>query len=99
MHDLASLTDDLVALGLPAGSILLLHSGFRSLGPVQGGPATVISALRAVLGPEGTLLAPTFTTQLTDPVTWPSPPPPEERERIRATLPAFDPATSSPHRM
>jgi aminoglycoside 3-N-acetyltransferase len=99
MYDSDSLTADLRALPLPEGAILLLHSGMRSLGPVQGGADAVISALRAALGPGGTLLAPAFTTDLIDPYTWPVPPPPEERERRMAQMPAFDPATSPPHRM
>lgn len=99
MYDRASLTADLRALGVPSGALLLLHSGFRSLGPVLGGPDTVIAALREALGPEGTLAVPTFTTQLIDPQTWPSPPPPEERARIMASMPGFDPETSPPHHM
>jgi aminoglycoside 3-N-acetyltransferase len=99
MYDADSLTADLRALPLPEGVILLLHSGMRSLGPVQGGPDAVIAALRAALGPQGTLLAPAFTTNLIDPYTWPSPPPPEERERLMAEMSSFDPAKSTPHRM
>jgi aminoglycoside 3-N-acetyltransferase len=99
MYDTDSLTADLRALPLPEGVILVVHSGMRSLGPVQGGADAVIAALRAALGPGGTLLAPAFTTQLIDPYTWPVPPPPEERQRRMAEMPTFDPAASPPHRM
>ncbi len=47
-------------LGLAAGDTLLVHSSYRSLGPVDGGPETVAAALEAALGPDGTLIMPTF---------------------------------------
>lgn len=56
--------DDLAAgfrgLGLRAGDVVLVHSSYRSLGEVKGGPRTVIDALVEVLTPEGTLIMPTF---------------------------------------
>jgi aminoglycoside 3-N-acetyltransferase len=59
----------------------------------------VVHALRDVLGAAGTLLAPTFTTDLIDPYSWPVPPPPAERAARMATMPLFDPASSEPHKM
>ncbi len=47
-------------LGLKAGDIVLVHSSYKSLGSVQGGPQTVIDALLEVLTPDGTLIMPTF---------------------------------------
>ncbi len=56
--------DDLViafrATGLESGDTLLVHSSYKSFGGVDGGPQTVIDALLTVLGPEGTLIMPTF---------------------------------------
>jgi aminoglycoside 3-N-acetyltransferase len=56
--------DDLVTgfqdLGLEAGDTLLVHSSYRSFGPVDGGPPTVVAALESVLGADGTLIMPTF---------------------------------------
>jgi aminoglycoside 3-N-acetyltransferase len=56
--------DDLVSafrdLGVQPGDTLLVHSSYKSLGPVDGGPQTVVNALEAALGPEGTLIMPTF---------------------------------------
>jgi aminoglycoside 3-N-acetyltransferase len=46
--------------GVAAGDTLLVHSSFKSLGGVEGGPQTVIDALLEVLSPEGTLIMPTF---------------------------------------
>jgi len=71
----------------------------KALGPVEGGPLTVLRALQEALGPAGTLLVPTFTTHLTDPILWPVPPPPEERQRIMAEMEPFDPVRSKPHKM
>lgn len=47
-------------LGLGGGDTVLVHSSYKSLGPVIGGPRTVIDALQCVLGPDGTLIMPTF---------------------------------------
>ena len=47
-------------LGVEAGDSLLVHSSYKSFGPVEGGPQTVIHALEAALGEEGTLIMPTF---------------------------------------
>jgi aminoglycoside 3-N-acetyltransferase len=47
-------------LGVEEGDTLLVHSSYKSFGDVEGGPQTVIQALEAALGPEGTLIMPTF---------------------------------------
>lgn len=48
------------ACGVEQGDILLVHSSFKSLGPVDGGAETVISGFLEALGEEGTLVLPTF---------------------------------------
>lgn len=48
------------AAGVCHGDILIVHSSFKSLGPVDGGAETVISGLLDAVGPEGTLVLPTF---------------------------------------
>jgi len=60
MLTLNDLVDGFRSLGVEAGDTLLVHSSYKSFGPVDGGPQTVVSALEAVLGPEGTLIMPTF---------------------------------------
>lgn len=60
MLTLNDLVDGFCSLGVEAGDTLLVHSSYKSFGPVDGGPQTVVSALEAVLGPEGTLIMPTF---------------------------------------
>lgn len=47
-------------LGLSAGDAVMVHSSFKSFGPVAGGPETVIRAIMEVLTPEGTLMMPSF---------------------------------------
>jgi aminoglycoside 3-N-acetyltransferase len=39
---------------------MFVHSSLKSVGPVEGGPAAIIAAMREALGPSGTLLMPTF---------------------------------------
>lgn len=70
---------DLAALGVRQGGLLLVHSSLKSLGPVPGGPETVVRALLAALGPSGTLLMPALSYKsvtgdhpLFDPATTPS---------------------------
>ncbi|MQA89282.1 MAG: AAC(3)-VI family aminoglycoside N-acetyltransferase [Gemmatimonas sp.] len=53
-------TDQLRALGVEEGGVLLVHTSFRAVRPVEGGPAGLISALREALGPQGTLVMPSW---------------------------------------
>jgi aminoglycoside 3-N-acetyltransferase len=51
----------LLELGVRRGGVLLVHTSFREVRPVAGGPLGLIDALRKALGPEGTLVMPTMT--------------------------------------
>jgi aminoglycoside N3'-acetyltransferase len=55
------LVDQLRTLGVDAGGVLVVHTSFSKVGPVEGGPEGLIDALRAVLGREGTLVMPSMT--------------------------------------
>jgi aminoglycoside 3-N-acetyltransferase len=55
------LVDGFRKLGLRAGDLVMAHSSLRSLGHVEGGAETVVSALRALLGEAGTLVVPTLS--------------------------------------
>jgi aminoglycoside 3-N-acetyltransferase len=55
------LKGQLRALGVREGGILLVHTSFRAVGPVEGGPLGLVDALGAALGPEGTLVMPAMS--------------------------------------
>ena len=87
----AQLCDGLAALGVGSGDMVMVHASLKALGPVEGGPATVVDALCEAIGRDGTLLAY---------VSWDRSPyeetlggnrlSPEERD----VWPAFDPETA-----
>jgi aminoglycoside 3-N-acetyltransferase len=54
----------LKAIGVKQGASLMVHSSLSAYGYVEGGAATVVEALREVLGPKGTLLMPTHSNNL-----------------------------------
>lgn len=54
------LASDLAALGLRQDQDVLIHAAFSALGPVEGGPAGILSAIRDVIGPSATILAPAY---------------------------------------
>lgn len=56
-----AVVNQLRALGVRAGAVLLVHTAFRAVRPVAGGPIGLIRALREALGPNGTLVMPTMT--------------------------------------
>ena len=49
------------ALGVEAGGVLLVHTSFRATRPVEGGPLGLIEALRDALGPDATLVMPSWS--------------------------------------
>lgn len=52
---------DLLAIGVRPGGILVVHTSFRAIGPIERGADGLIEALTRALGPEGTLVMPTMT--------------------------------------
>ena len=76
---------DLETLGLERGDAVLAHAALRMVGPILGGPDTLIDALLDVIGPEGTLLG------YCD---WQMPEEIQTRPDLRDEVPPFDPASS-----
>lgn len=58
-HDV--LVEQLRELGVSPGQTLLVHSSFRAVRPVEGGPLGLIQALESAIGPDGTLVMPAWT--------------------------------------
>lgn len=54
--------DELLALGVRSGGVLVVHTAFSKLAPlVEGGPRGLIDELLATIGPEGTLVMPAMS--------------------------------------
>lgn len=52
---------DINKLGIKNGAVVFVHSSLSKIGYVDGGPSTVIKALKKVIGDNGTLVMPAFT--------------------------------------
>lgn len=57
----ADVANQLRSHGVEEGGVLLVHTSFRAVGRVEGGPLGLIEALRAALGSDGTLVMPSWT--------------------------------------
>ena len=57
----ATVVEQLRGLGIPRGCVLLVHTAFSVTGPIEGGPDGLIDALLEAIGPEGTLVMPSWT--------------------------------------
>jgi aminoglycoside 3-N-acetyltransferase len=57
----AAVADQLRALGVKPGGVLLVHTSFRAVRPIEGGPLGLIAALRDALGADGTLVMPSMS--------------------------------------
>ena len=57
-HSIADVAAQLSRLGVRESGVLLVHTSFRAVRPVDGGPLGLIRALRESLGNRGTLVMP-----------------------------------------
>ena len=94
----ASRTDlawDLARLGVGDGDTIMVHCSLKAVGPVSGGPATIVDALLHAVGPHGNLMAY---------VSWDQSPYEETlnggtlNQEERDDWPAFDPRTAGTFR-
>ena len=60
MRNTNALVRQLCALGVRPEGVLLAHTAFSSVAPVEGGPRGLIEALLAALGEHGTLVMPSM---------------------------------------
>ena len=54
------LIGQLRALGVQPGGVLLVHSSYRAIRPLEGGPQAVVDALLSAVGPAGTIVMPSW---------------------------------------
>ena len=82
---------DLKDIGVREGKPLLVHASLRSVGEIEGGAETLVEAFREVLGANGTLLVPAFTSQRRDPALRENAPASQDEiEALRRTIPPYD---------
>jgi aminoglycoside 3-N-acetyltransferase len=61
VEHLLTLRDQLLALGVEPGGVLVVHTAFSKIAPIEGGPAGLIEALLSAVGPSGTLVMPSMS--------------------------------------
>ena len=94
-NTIESLSRDLRALGLEDGDAVMVHSSLGQVGWTVGGPVAVIRALRQAVGPEGTVVMPAESPQVSDPAGWNDPRVKADwHDAVREHLPVFDPRTT-----
>ena len=57
----SALADQLLDLGVEPGGVLVVHASYRAIRPVEGGPQGVIDALLETVGPDGTIVMPSWS--------------------------------------
>lgn len=88
-----ALCEGFQALGLREGGVVMVHASLSAFGRVAGGAASVVSALLACIGPNGTLVVPAFTGEVVaDPAPDTRGP---EADAARARVPLFDEAMAT----
>ncbi len=79
------------AAGVQPGGVVIVHSSLSGLGWVVGGAHTAVLALTEAVGPRGTIVMPSMSTNLSEPSRWAAPPVPESWwPTIREEMPAYD---------
>jgi aminoglycoside 3-N-acetyltransferase len=89
MHTRSGLGNDLRALGVQQGDVIMAHASLRAIGEVAGGPDEVHLAIKDAITAEGTLLMYASCPRYFDEIGRGNLTPDKERE-IAEKLPAFD---------
>lgn len=76
-------------LGVSDGGVLMVHSSLSAFGEVDGGADAVVRGLLRAVGPEGTVVVPAFTPQVTDPFPEHAGPGDAAVDEARARVPLF----------
>jgi aminoglycoside 3-N-acetyltransferase len=101
--DLGRLTADLRSLGLLPGQDLLVHCSLSAIGWVDGGPATLLQAIKDVAGPGATIVVPAQTpwTSRTSEAFLTATAGLDQNgiDQYAGGLPAFEPESTPSHRM
>jgi aminoglycoside 3-N-acetyltransferase-4 len=63
----SDLTRQLLDLGVERGGVLLVHTSFRAIRPVEGGIDGLVGAMRDALGSSGTLVMPSWSGERDEP--------------------------------
>ena len=88
----ADIEEGFARLGMTHRTIAEVHASLSSFGYVVGGAGSVVDALLATVGENGTILMATQTSDLTDPSAWENPPAqPSVWDTVRKAMPAYDP--------
>jgi aminoglycoside N3'-acetyltransferase len=83
----AEIAQDLRALGLRSGDLVMVHASLRRIGPVHRGAAGVIEAILDAIAPDGTML---MVLGAMDGHAWVNERPEAEREALLADAEPFD---------
>ncbi|MFI5284563.1 MAG: aminoglycoside N(3)-acetyltransferase [Candidatus Dormibacterales bacterium] len=84
---IAKLVDDLRALGVAEGNVVMVHASLRAVGAVEGRASGVVAALDEAVGRDGTLL---MTLGAEDEWSWVNERPEAERAALLAGASPFD---------
>ena len=87
MYAVDRIADDLRRLGVAAGDVLMVHASLRRIGPVDGGADSVLDAIEAVIGADGTLF---MTLGAQDDWGWVNERPEDERAALLRDAEPFD---------
>jgi aminoglycoside 3-N-acetyltransferase len=91
LYSQESLKQNMEKIGIRPGMTLIVHSSYKAIGHVVGGPVAVILALEEALGETGTLVMPTFTEHLRDLAEEENHRPESQCELVRQHLPLYYP--------